>query len=103
MKKDRQSVWAVCYFAVNIPLFFHNCIPFRIRFFTAGSGSGSEQTVSAAPAPAPTKMCRLRRLRLRLRLRLRIPDYIKFFLKKVGRRNYLEDGGISISDAGARE
>ena len=55
---------AVCYFAVNIRLFFHNCIPFSEpeppRFFY---GSGSEQTVSAAPAP--TKMCRLR---------LRIPD-----------------------------
>ena len=29
--------------------------------------------------------------------------FIKFLLKKVGRRNYLVDGGISISDAGARE
>ena len=64
-KKYRQSVRsAVCYFADNIPLFFHNCIHFRSRsrpvFY--GSGSGSEQTVSAAPAPALTKMCRLRRL-----------------------------------------
>ena len=69
--------FGVCYFALNIPLFFHNFIPFRSRSrpFFYGSGSGSEQTVSAAPAPAPapTKMCRLRRLRLRLRLRLRIP------------------------------
>ena len=76
-EKYRQSVCsAVCYFAVNIPLFFHNCIPFRSRsrpvFSGSGSSSGSEQTVSTAPAPAPTKMCRLRRLRLRLRLR--IPD-----------------------------
>ena len=80
-EKYRQSVCsAVCYFSVNIPLFFNNCIPFRSRsrpvFYGSGSGSGSGQTVSAAPAPAPapTKMCRLRRLRLRLRLRLRIPD-----------------------------
>ena len=30
MKKYSQSVRsAVCYFAVNIPLFFHNCIHFR--------------------------------------------------------------------------
>ena len=81
-EKYRQSVCAaVCYFAVNIPLVFHNCIHFRSRsrpvFYGSGSDSGSEQTVSAAPAPAPapTKMCRLRRLRLRLRLRLRIPAY----------------------------
>ena len=55
MKKYGQSVYsAVCYFAVNIPLFFHNSIPFlsRSRFFTA-------------PAPAPSKP--FRRLRLRLR------------------------------------
>ena len=78
-EKYRQSVCsAVCYFAVNIPLVFHNCIHFRSRsrpiFYGSGSDSGSEQTVSVAPAPAPTptKMCRLRRLRLRLRLR--IPD-----------------------------
>ena len=59
MKEYRQSVRsAVCYFAVNIPLFFHNCIHFRSRslqrvFYGSGSGSGSEQTVSVAPAPAP--------------------------------------------------
>ena len=29
--------------------------------------------------------------------------YIKFLLKNVGRRKYLEDDGISISDPGARE
>ena len=76
-EKYRQSVCsAVCYFAVNIPLVFHNCIHFLSRsrpvFYGSGSDSGSEQTVSAAPAPAPTptKMCRLRRLRLRLRLRI---------------------------------
>ena len=53
-EKYRQSVCsAVCYFAVNIPSFFHNCIPFRSRpvFFRlrlrlranrfGGSGSGS--------------------------------------------------------------
>ena len=60
-----QSVWSsVCYFTVNIPLFFHNCILFGegVAPFFYGSGSGSEQTVSAAPAP--TKMCRLRRLRI---------------------------------------
>ena len=75
MKKHRQSVRsAVCCFAVNIPLFFHNCIHFRSRSrpvcYGSGSGSVSEQTVSVAPAPAPapTKMCRLRRLRLRLRI-----------------------------------
>ena len=46
-EKYRQSVCsAVCYFAVYIPLFFHNCIPFRSRsrtvFYGSGSGSGSE-------------------------------------------------------------
>ena len=69
--KYRQSVCSsVCYFAVNFPLFFHNCIPFRSRsrpflrlrlrllanrFSGSGSGSGSDQNVSAplAPAPAP--------------------------------------------------
>ena len=72
-EKYRQSVCSAgCYFAVNIPLLFNNCIPFRSRSrpVFCGSGSDSEQTVSAAPAPAPTKMCRLRRLRLRLRLRI---------------------------------
>ena len=47
MKKYRQSVRsAVSYFAVNIPLFFHNCIHFRSRshlVFTAPA---------AAPAPS---------------------------------------------------
>ena len=57
-EKYRQSVCsAVCYFAVNIPLFFHNCIPFRSRslpvFYGSGSGSGSDQNVSAPAAPAP--------------------------------------------------
>ena len=72
--KYRQSVRsAVCCFAVNIPLFFYNCIHFRSRsrpvFYGSGSGSGSEQTVSAAPAPAPAPSKPFRRLRLRLRLR----------------------------------
>ena len=91
MKKYSQSVCLVVYyFAVNIPLFFYNCIPFRSRsrpvFYGSGSGSGSEQAVSAAPAPAPapTKMCRLRRLRLRLRLRLHIPGFKISFCVCVG-------------------
>ena len=71
-EKYRQSVCsAICYFAVYIPLFFHNCIPFRSRsrtvflrlrlrlrlrvnrFGGSGSGSGSDQNVSAPAAPAP--------------------------------------------------
>ena len=50
---------AVFYFAVNIPLFFHNCIPFRSR----------SRPVFTAPAPAPAPSKPFRRLRLRLRLR----------------------------------
>ena len=51
-EKYRQSVYSdVCYFAVNIPLVFHNCIHFR----------------SAAPAPTPAPSKPFRRLRLRLR------------------------------------
>ena len=59
------------FFAVNIPLFFHNCIPFRSRsrpvflrlrlrlrlranrFGGSDSGSGSDHNVSAPAAPAP--------------------------------------------------
>ena len=70
-EKYRQSVRsAVCCFAINIPLFFHNCIHFRSRsrpvfygsgpapapsnrFGGSGSGSGSDQNVSAPAAPAP--------------------------------------------------
>ena len=57
-EKYRQSVCSsVCYFTVNIPLFFHNCIVF-------GAGAAP---VFTAPAPAPSKPFRWLRLRLRLR------------------------------------
>ena len=105
-EKYSQSVCsAVCYFAVNILLFFHNCTPFRNRspvfmtpapapskpfrrlrprlrlranrFSGPGSGSDSDQNVSApaAPAPAPTPTKMCRLRRLRLRLLLRNPDH----------------------------
>ena len=59
MKNIGNLFFGVCHFALNIPLFFHNFIPFRSRsrrFFTA-------------PAPAPTPSKPFWRLRLRLRLR----------------------------------
>ena len=68
MKKYRQSVRsAVCYFAVNIPLFFQNGIHFRRRSRPVflrlrlrlrancfgGSDSSSDKNVSAPASPAP--------------------------------------------------